>query len=225
MANETFTRPVDSTANRDPLTGEQKTDALSADEVAGLVRMFAYMPAIASILPLQIHEAAQGRYAGLKALTSMLRTQMKDQMATGMQFSVVCAEDDGMKVDPAQDDRGTVLGDSVGHLMAQACTQWPKGKVPADFHNALTTAVPALVLEGQFDPVTPPRYGEEVAKSLPNGRLLVLNGQGHNVIAAGCMPRLFAKFLETADAKSLDAKCLDALSPTPSFIDYNGWTP
>ena len=210
---------------RDPLTGEQKTDALSADEVAGLVRMFAYMPAMASILPLQIHEAAQGRYAGLKALTSMLRGEMKDQMAMGMQLSVVCAEDANMPPGTAQDDSGTVLGNSVAHLMAQACTQWPKGDVPADFHAALSTPVPALVLEGQFDPVTPPRYGEEVAKSLPNGRLLVLNGQGHNVVAAGCMPRLFAKFLETADAKSLDAKCLDALSPTPSFIDYNGWTP
>lgn len=210
---------------RDPLTGEQKTEALTADEVAGLVRMFAYMPAVASILPLQIHEAAQGRYAGLKALTSMLRGEMKDQMAMGMQLSVVCAEDANMPPAAARDDNGTVLGNNVAHLMTQACTQWPKGDVPADFHAALSTPVPALVLEGQFDPVTPPRYGEEVAKSLPNGRLLVLNGQGHNVIGAGCMPRLFAKFIETADAKSLDAKCLDALSPTPSFIDYNGWTP
>ncbi len=210
---------------RDPLSGEQKTEVLTADEVAGLVRMFAYMPAIASILPLQIHEAAQGRYAGLKALTSMLHTQMKDQMALGMQLSVVCSEDADQAPATAQDDSGTVLGNDMARFMTQACTQWPKGKVPADFHTALTTPVPALVLEGQFDPVTPPRYGEEVAKSLPNGRLLVLNGQGHNVIAAGCMPRLFAKFIETADAKSLDAKCLDALSPTPSFIDYNGWTP
>ncbi|MBW8824508.1 MAG: alpha/beta fold hydrolase [Xanthomonadales bacterium] len=210
---------------RDPLSGEQKTEALSADEVAGLVRMFAYMPAIASILPLQIHEAAQGRYAGLKALTSMLHTQMKDQMAMGMQLSVVCGEDADQAPAAVQDDSGTVLGNDMGRFMTQACTQWPKGKVPADFHNALTTPVPALVLEGQFDPVTPPRYGEEVAKSLPNGRLLVLNGQGHNVIGAGCMPRLFAKFIETADAKSLDARCLDVLSPTPSFIDYNGWTP
>ncbi|MBS0217132.1 MAG: alpha/beta fold hydrolase [Proteobacteria bacterium] len=222
---ETLRKAPPQVSYRDPLSGEQKTEALNADEVAGLVRMFAYMPAIASILPLQIHEAAQGRYAGLKALTSMLHTQMKDQMAMGMQLSVVCSEDAGQAPATVQDDSGTVLGNDMARFMTQACTQWPKGKVPADFHNALTTPVPALVLEGQFDPVTPPRYGEEVAKSLPNGRLLVLNGQGHNVITAGCMPRLFAKFIETADAKSLDAKCLDALSPTPSFIDYNGWTP
>ncbi|MBS0215061.1 MAG: alpha/beta fold hydrolase [Proteobacteria bacterium] len=222
---ETLRKAPPQVSYRDPLSGEQKTEALNADEVAGLVRMFAYMPAIASILPLQIHEAAQGRYAGLKALTSMLHTQMKDQMAMGMQLSVVCSEDAGQAPATVQDDSGTVLGNDMARFMTQACTQWPKGKVPADFHNALTTSVPALVLEGQFDPVTPPRYGEEVAKSLPNGRLLVLNGQGHNVITAGCMPRLFAKFIETADAKSLDAKCLDALSPTPSFIDYNGWTP
>ena len=84
-----------------------------------------------------------------------------------------------------------------------------------EFHNSFdrrgATDVPALVLEGEFDPVTPPRYGEEVVKTLPNGRLLTLRGQGHNVIGVGCMPKLFAQFIETADAKALDATCLDTL--------------
>ena len=60
---------------------------------------------------------------------------------------------------------------------------------------------------------------------MPNGRALVLRGQGHNVIAVGCMPKLFAQFLETADAKTLDAKCLDSLAYTPPFTTFNGWEP
>ena len=32
---------------------------------------------------------------------------------------------------------------------------------------------------------------------------LHLKGQGHNVIGAGCMPKLFAQFIEKADAKAL----------------------
>ena len=90
---------------------------------------------------------------------------------------------------------------------------------------ALSTNVPALVLEGEFDPVTPPRYGEEVVKTLPNGRLFVLRGQGHSVIGAGCMPKLFAQFVEKADARALDGKCLDKLSYTPPFTGFNGWEP
>jgi pimeloyl-ACP methyl ester carboxylesterase len=97
--------------------------------------------------------------------------------------------------------------------------------MPADFHQPLRSDIPALVLEGEFDPVTPPRYGEEVVKTLPRGRLFVLKGQGHNVIGAGCMPKLFAQFLQTADAKALDGKCLDTLGYVPPFTSFNGWEP
>ena len=55
--------------------------------------------------------------------------------------------------------------------------------------------------------------------------VLLLRGQGHNVIGAGCMPKLFAGFLDTADAKALDAKCLDKLAYTPPFTGFNGWGP
>ena len=105
------------------------------------------------------------------------------------------------------------------------CKFWPKGTPPADFHKALATQVPALVLEGEFDPVTPPRYGTEVVKTLPNSRLFVLKGQGHNVIGAGCMPKLFAQFIEKADAKHLDGSCLDTLAYAQPFTSFNGAAP
>ena len=73
--------------------------------------------------------------------------------------------------------------------------------------------------------MTPPAYAEMVAKSLPNARSLVLRGQGHSVIVTGCTPKLFARFLQTADAKKLDAKCLDSLAYTPPFTTFNGWEP
>ena len=97
--------------------------------------------------------------------------------------------------------------------------------MPADFHEPLATNVPALLLSGELDPVTPPAYAEMVAKSLPNSRSLVLRGQGHSVIVTGCAPKLFAQFLQTANAKTLDAKCLDSLAYTPPFTTFNGWEP
>jgi len=53
----------------------------------------------------------------------------------------------------------------------------------------------------------------------------VLRGQGHNVLATGCMPKLLGQFLESADAKALDTQCLDALSYVPPFTSFNGWAP
>ena len=60
---------------------------------------------------------------------------------------------------------------------------------------------------------------------MPNGRHLVLRGQGHNVMGAGCMPKLFAQFIDGADARTLDASCLDSLLDAPPFTSFNGWEP
>ena len=209
---------------RDASTGESREERLLPGHVAGLARMYAYAPVAASLLPLQLNEAANGRYDGLMALAQMLRGQLSDLMAFGMQLSVVCSEDaSGLKANP--DDAVSLLGNQLTEFLGAQCAVWPKGAVPKDFHAPLATKVPALLLSGEFDPVTPPRYGEEAVKTLANGRHLVLRGQGHNVIGAGCMPKLFAQFVETADAKSLDAKCLDTLTYTPPFTSFNGWEP
>ncbi|KAF1712680.1 alpha/beta hydrolase [Pseudoxanthomonas kalamensis DSM 18571] len=209
---------------RDARSGELREERLLPQHVVGLVRMYAYMPQAGALLPVLIHEANQGRYEELMALAQMLFGEMQDSMAMGMQLSVVCSED-GDRIAASSEDEGTVLGHALTEALIAQCKIWPKGEAPADFHAPLATPVPALVLEGEFDPVTPPRYGKEVADALPNGRLLVLRGQGHNVIGAGCMPRLFAQFVERGNAVDLDATCLDDLSYTQPFTSHNGWNP
>jgi pimeloyl-ACP methyl ester carboxylesterase len=209
---------------RDATTGEAIEGELRAENVAGLVRMYAYMPLAAALLPKLIHEANAGRYDNLMALSKMLEGQMKDAMAMGMQLSVICSED-GDSMVSNQEDADTVLGNAIPDSMTAMCKVWPKGDVPADFHQPLATDVPTLALSGEFDPITPPRYGDEVVKLLPNARHFVLRGQGHNVIGAGCMPKLFAQFIEKADAKTLDGKCLDSLNYVAPFTSFNGTEP
>ena len=209
---------------RDASTGEMHEEHLRPAHVAGLTRMYAYVPLASSILPLLLHEASEGRYEQLMSLSKMLSGSLEDNMMAGMQLSVVCSEDAaGLRVDAAMSS--SILGNSLVDLLQAQCAVWPKGEVPRDFHAPLATPVPALMLAGELDPVTPPAYAEQVAKTLPNGRVLVLRGQGHNVIGAGCMPKVFAQFLQTADAKHLDAKCLDSLAYTPPFTTFNGWEP
>jgi TAP-like protein len=84
---------------------------------------------------------------------------------------------------------------------------------------------PVLLLSGEFDPVTPPRYGEQVLQYLSNARHIVAKGQGHNVFGKGCMPKLMAKFIDTKDAKKLDIKCMERLGYVPPFAGFYGWDP
>ncbi|WP_119716823.1 alpha/beta hydrolase [Cognatilysobacter tabacisoli] len=209
---------------RDPGTGAPRTETLTSDTVAGLTRMFAYAPQAAALLPLVLNEADQGRYAPLMALAQMIQGQVSEQIMHGMQLSVICAEDADLLVkDPADDD--TVLGNTLADVLIEQCKAWPHGKRPADFHAPFKSDLPTLLLSGEFDPVTPPRYGEQVVATLANGRHVVLQGQGHGTFGVGCMPKLLARFIDTTDAKALDTACLDSVGYVPPFTGFNGWEP
>ena len=209
---------------RDPTSGEWLEDTPGFGHLAALLRMFSYQPAAASTLPLLLHEAAEGRYAPLLAQSRMLTSSFGDMISHGMQLSVMCTEDAAeMAIDPA--DADSVLGNAMVEMLTAQCAAWPTAERPAGFRDPLQGDLPVLAISGEFDPVTPPRYGDEVVAHLPRGRHLVAPGQGHNVIGAGCMPKLFAGFVENADASDLDASCLERLAPPPPFAGLHGWEP
>jgi len=209
---------------RDPVTFAPRH--LTLDDVAlrGLVRLFAYEPEAAALLPLSISEGLKGNFAPLAGQEKLLAGELADLAENAMQLSVVCSEDADLLA-PRPQDAGTLLGNSLIDSIEAACEVWPHGTRPAGFHAALQSRTPALILEGELDPVTPPAYGSEVLKGLPNGRLLVAKGQGHNVIGRGCIPRLVAEFVDKLDPLTLDAKCVDDLGPIPALLDFNGASP
>ncbi|KAF1686842.1 alpha/beta hydrolase [Pseudoxanthomonas broegbernensis] len=215
--------PVD-VEYRDPASAQSHRGTVDADTVTGLAFLFSYMPQTASLLPLVLDEAGQGRYAPLMSLHELMGRSMGGTMARGMQWSVICAEDADRYRDTGAAD-GTLLGPDVARMFFAACAGWPHGGRPRDFTAPLRSQAPALLVSGELDPVTPPRYGERVLAGLGNGRHLVAQGQGHGNLGSGCMPRLVAQFLESADAGSLDATCLDTMAYVPPFTSFNGWEP
>jgi pimeloyl-ACP methyl ester carboxylesterase len=209
---------------RDAITGDAREETLTAGHVAVLARMFAYAPQAAALLPLVLNEAAQGRYEPLMALSRFIAGTLGKEITQGMQLSVLCTEDASeLKVNPA--DANSLLGTALVETLQAQCPVWPHGTRPAGFRAPLTGSVPVLLMSGEFDPVTPPRYADEVAKTLPNSRHLVVRGQGHNVLPVGCMPRLFARFLDQADGRKLDADCLKTVPYSPPFTGFYGWEP
>ncbi|HEX5307119.1 MAG TPA: alpha/beta hydrolase [Dyella sp.] len=209
---------------RDPQTYQTVQRRLSEFSLASVVRMFAYSPITAALLPLSIDAAAHGDVGPLLGQAKLLSGDLADTMNGGMQSSVICSEDADLFT-PRPQDAQTILGTRMVDALTTVCSVWPHGTRPKDFHDPLKTNKPVLLMSGQYDPVTPPRYGEEVLKGLSNARHLVARGQGHSVMAAGCMPKLIKHFVEDLQPKTLDASCLDRLQPTPMFIDFNGATP
>ncbi len=209
---------------RDPTSGEWIDEAPTQHHLAAVLRMYSYNPLSASLLPLLVQQAASREDAGVLAMARSMVRDLGGQMALGMQASVICTEDaDELVADPANE--GTLLGNSFIEFLQVQCAVWPRGERAANFREPLSGEVPVLLISGEFDPVTPSRYGDQVAAHLDNARHLVLKGQGHSLVTAGCMPKLLAQFIERADAADLDTECLDRLAAPPPFSGLYGWEP
>lgn len=180
------------------------------------------------MLPTLIHRAAEGALAPLAAQTVMTARQVGDQLAIGMQNSVICSEDvpffGAAPVDAAAISR-TYQGPDQVDGFREICKLWPRGPVDSDLHSPLKSDIPTLLLSGEADPVTPPADAERAAQGLANYRHLILRGEGHGQVATGCVPELMAAFLDSAAPKRLDAACLDAHRPAAFFVSMTGPAP
>jgi pimeloyl-ACP methyl ester carboxylesterase len=216
-------RPQDVSLH-DPGTFQPLQVQMSAEDLVSVVRFYAYSPVTAALLPLMLQQAERGDFAPLLSQKQLLTDTLDAELSSAVALSVACAEDaDLLHADP--DDEGTLMGNSEVIRLREACTIWPRGERPADFHQPWRAATPVIILAGQYDPVTPPAYGAEVLQGLSDARLLIAAGQGHGVMTAGCLPRLLAQFVDDPVPGRLDAACLGQLGDTPAFVDFNGAPP
>lgn len=211
-------------AFRNPRSNVEESKPLDAATYASVVRMFAYSSETSSLLPLAIDRALHDDYAPLLAQASLLTDDLSDLSGNSMQLSVICAEDVDLLTDRPEDAQ-LILGDAFVKGWRAQCSIWPHGSRPPDFHAPIQSDKPVLILSGEFDPVTPPRYAEQIIRGMPNGRVLVAKGQGHSVMSRGCLPKLVKRFVEKLDPKHLDAGCIGAFGPTPAFTSFNGAAP
>lgn len=77
------------------------------------------------------------------------------------------------------------------------CPVWPSGRAEAVESTAVASEVPALLLAGILDPVTPPELARSAAATLPNSYLFEFLHAGHGVIyEVDCAGSLVAEFLD-----------------------------
>lgn len=203
---------------RNPATGEAQPAELDREVFVTRVHLLLFSSALSARLPYLIHRAASGDFVPFAQLAADFGRAIIEQIDLGMQLSVLCAEDAPLvaaaDIDAATSE--TFLGGGRARQILRACAEWPRGAVPADFRRPVRAALPTLVISGEVDPVTPPRFGEEVVRWLPRGRHLVVPNGSH-VDAADCVDRIAAEFVRRGSADGLDTGCL-AASVRPPFV-------
>ncbi|MEP7157549.1 MAG: alpha/beta hydrolase, partial [Betaproteobacteria bacterium] len=202
----------------DPLTGMPREIGLTRDGVLMAVFSTLYVPEMVAVLPAALAQAKQGDFSALMAMSAAFGDFADDKIFIGMRFSVVCAEDQPRANAAGKGAEPAPFGDLFVREFSKGCEGWPKGAMAKDFDQPVVSDKPVLILSGGLDPVTPPPFGEEVKKSLPNSLHLIAPNVGHGVSSRGCAPKLIKKFIEAASVAGLDGKCLERL-PRPLFYE------
>lgn len=106
------------------------------------------------------------------------------------------------------------LANETVHRMRRDCVVWDVPPADSSEAERITSPIPALLLSGSLDPITPPEWTASAAAGLPNSIHLDVPGASHGVYDAGpCVITLIDNFL-TDPGAPLDTSCLANHRPT-----------
>ena len=187
-------------------------------------RSMLYSPESMRSIPLLLHKAAAGDYKAFAELQLARNISLGESIADGLYFSITCTEDID-RSDPQQvhsNGRGTFLADHRARPHTEGCKGWPRGQLPPGFGEEVKSDVPVLMVNGSNDPATPPSAAKAAIARLSNARLIVVPYGGHSsdgLIGEQCVKTIAARFLDTADQRSLDTTCVKDIKHQPFILN------
>jgi len=212
------------TSVRHPETGEPQQVTLSGPGFASAVRGMLYSAEVSQLLPVVIEQVGRGQLEALLTQSLLVSRSVHDSMSLGLLLSIACAEDLPRIQDSELDrlSKHSFLPRSLVTEMRRACAVWPHAALDPASSQPVRSAAPSLLLSGELDPATPPRWAELALQGLSHGKHIVVPGQGHGTLTAGCVPRLIARFIQRGTADDLDASCASVIQRPRFFLDELG---
>ncbi|MEM7129340.1 MAG: alpha/beta fold hydrolase [Chloroflexota bacterium] len=212
----------------DPETGKIYRAFYDGDQLLSMFFGALYADENIPILPLIIDITKKGKTRYLSA--NLASRAFGRSLATGMYNAVLCTEDVTMLsalvgtegVHPSFHANRQLLLDE---LIAD-CETLMLPPLPSVVNAPVKSNQPTLILNGQFDPITPPAFGALAAESLPNSYSVTFPAIGHGAALSGECPQwIIYQFLERPN-RPPDAGCIDALPPlnfvTHGEVIYSG---
>lgn len=160
-----------------------------------------YNPAVRATMPEMIHEIRSGEHGILR---QRLALYFETSSALGMQMAVQCSEEFPFNAPEeayaaaqnVQPQIAAFFPQSVQPLFA-VCREWPTLPPDPRENQPVHSDVPALVLAGEGDPITPPEWGRMVAGDLSRAWFHEFPVQGHWVARSSpCAVQMALAFWE-----------------------------
>lgn len=178
------------------------------------------------LLPLAIYEVADGNLDILDELSGdegsgrhSFQEELDRSDSEGMYNAVICHDE--YAFNDYDNVEGQVLGQIPAELEAallnsvfelyQVCDYWGAGAAAAIENEAVVSDIPTLILVGQYDHATPPKWGRLTAETLSNAWLFEFPGSGHSLLSGvDCAISITDTFLDNPNDEP-DSRCIDRM--------------
>lgn len=207
-------------AMRDPRSGASVNAVFDGHRLVGLLFSMLYRTDVIPRLPRMIYNAWHGDYALLASLESQ-RLARQSSFSHGTYFSVQCSEEipfaapETVATSRAAYPRlSTFFSGIIENTpeIFRLCDAW--GVDPPDpvENQPVRSAIPTLLLAGEYDPVTPPAWGKLAAQTLDNSFFYEFPVTGHAVVTRGTCPYGIIRAFLIDPRVAPDGSCAAALS-------------
>lgn len=188
---------------------------LNGDRLIWTIFQMLYDTGQLSGMPRRIYEIKEGK-------TDLLATSLQSYIffdgywSEGMYYSVQCNEEAPFSsieatTSASADQPHRVLEATNPSQIYENCAAWVESQPSPSEDEAVTSDIPTLILSGEFDPVTPPAWGQLVAETLSHSQFLEFPGYGHWVFGTGaCDGQIVLDFINDPTS-TVDTSCINSL--------------
>ena len=207
----------------DPATGQRYPAVLNGDGFINTIFLAMYESDLVPAMPELIHRANNGDFTALEPIVAL--SYLDPNFMAGMYWSVICAED--ADFNPASLTYPNVRPELVRNQAANnqsilsLCQAWKVRDLAEVLGAPVSSTVPTLILNGRFDPITPPSNGLLAGQTLSNSTVITVPTTAHGAYPAGgpCITQIMDTFVASPQL-AVDTRCMAAL-PALSWVTSN----
>lgn len=203
--------------------GARRMVQLTGDLLMDVLFLGLYNPSVAASMPAMIAGISRDEY---RLLIPRLALYFDDTSALGMNMSVQCTEEIPFSqpeeaFTQAQETSPQIAAffpRSVQPLFA-ACPLWNPFPPDPRENQPVDSDIPALVLAGELDPITPPEWGRSVAARLSRSSFFEFPANGHWVTRSSPCALILALTFWEDPTESLDVLAATC-GANPDRLDF-----
>lgn len=183
---------------RHPLTGQPVPVGIGAFDVQWLTADALGDPRFVATLPAAYREMAAGDFQRIGPLVLMRRTRLGVESAMKHMMDLSSGATAARRTQIERESRTALLGNAINFPGMYLSEAWSASDLGDAFREPVRSDVPALILVGDLDPRTPVENGREIAATLPNAKVVVVENATHrfDVFGSAAIRAVLARFLQ-----------------------------